>query len=216
MDDLRNLFPGKQAKFTFCEGFIQNERSHLQPFEVQHGLSAKGKHPLDLVEFPFVQRHKRLAFFACTEDLKSRLPTDKPVVKRHAGGKSVAVLLRQRAGDPGIVDLVHMLFRREQIVGKLTVVGQQEQPLRVLIEPPDRKEPHFPVLRGQKVQHRFTAPVLGCRQNACRLMQHDVGITPVAERLTGNKDLRRFRVVFLLRTARCFSVNKDLSVSRRE
>ena len=50
MDDLCNLFPGKQAKFTFCEGFIQNERSHLQPFEVQHGLSAKGMPSENLLE----------------------------------------------------------------------------------------------------------------------------------------------------------------------
>ena len=53
-----------------------------------------------------------------------------------AGG---AVLGGQAALHPQIVFLINMLFRGQQVMGQSALVGQQQQPLRVLVQPPHRE-----------------------------------------------------------------------------
>ena len=44
-----------------------------------------------------------------------------------------------------------MLFRREQVVRERAVVGQKQQPLRVLVEPPDGEKADLAVLGRKQV-----------------------------------------------------------------
>ena len=60
---------------------------------------------------------------------------------------------------------------------QLAVVRQKQQPLRILIEPSDRKHADLAQLRREQVQHRSAPPILGRAQHARGLMQHDVGVS---------------------------------------
>ena len=73
-------------------------------------------------------------------------------------------------------------------MGKISVVGQEQQPARVLVETPDREKPQPPQLRRQQIQHRPLAPVLRGRDHAHRLIQHIIMETPVADPLPVQRD----------------------------
>ncbi|MNW21064.1 hypothetical protein D3C71_2217720 [compost metagenome] len=47
-----------------------------------------------------------------------------------------------------------MLARGEQLMGQLAVIGQQQKPNRILIQPADRKRLEQGMLRLQQIQNR--------------------------------------------------------------
>ena len=84
---------------------------------------------------------------------------------------------------------------------QLAVVRQKQQPLRILIEPSDRKHADLAQLRREQVQHRSAPPILGRAQHARRLMQHDVGVPSEHQLLPVDRDAAALRVILLLRAA---------------
>ena len=88
------------------------------------------------------------------------------------------------------------------------VVGQKQQALRVLIEPPDGEKAYFPVLRREQVEHRFFAPVLGRRQHASGLVEHHIGVLAVKKLFSVYADASRERVAFVLRARGDASVDE--------
>ena len=73
--------------------------------------------------------------------------------------------------------------RCQQCVGQGPVVGQEEQPLRVLVQPPHGEEVFPPQVLGQQVQHRFLLGVLGGGDDPRRLVQHEVDVFLREDRL---------------------------------
>ena len=71
----------------------------------------------------------------------------------------------------GQIYLIHMLFRRQQIMGQTPVIGDEKEPLRVNIQPAHRKQVFsqgFP----DKPHHRRVFPVLGGGHHALGLIEH--------------------------------------------
>ena len=77
--------------------------------------------------------------------------------------------------DLGDVGLVHLVRRVRQPLREVAVVGEQDQPGGVGVEPADVEEPLGPV--GDQVGQR--APALGVghrRDHAARLVEHQVDV----------------------------------------
>jgi len=79
-------------------------------------------------------------------------------------------------------------------VRQLAVVREQEQPLRILVEPPDRGQGTAAQLRREQVEHRLLPPVLRRGQDARGLVEHDVGELFIAQRLAIEQDHGGLRV----------------------
>ena len=59
-----------------------------------------------------------------------------------------------------------MFFGRERVVRGNAVVGENDKPRRVLIEPPAREQSEFLQIVGEQVDNGFIASVLRCAHNA--------------------------------------------------
>ena len=85
----------------------------------------------------------------------------------------VEVLLAGLALDPDLVDLGHAVARVGQPEGQLAVVGEEQGPFRVEVEPPDRIDAGREVL--EQVQHgRPPERVFDADDAAGRLVEEDV------------------------------------------
>ena len=92
-------------------------------------------------------------------------------------------------------------------MGQGPVIGQQQQALRVLVQPPHRRQAPPPQLPGQQVQHRLLAAVLGGGQHPGGLVQHHIGEPLRLHRLAVHGDGGRLRVHLLLRRPGGLSVH---------
>lgn len=64
--------------------------------------------------------------------------------------------------------------RRQKGVGQRSVIGEQEQPLGVLVQPPHGKQRPPPQMLGQQVQHRPLPGVLGGGDHPGGLVEHHI------------------------------------------
>ena len=69
-------------------------------------------------------------------------------------------------------------------MGQAPLVGQQQQPLRVLVQAAHGKQFLLPKLPGQQVQDGFPLPVRPGGEVSGGLIQHNPGIAAVAQRLS--------------------------------
>ena len=139
-----------------------------------------------------------LALLSCRQNLQPGGQAGETAGQRHSGGKRGAVRLRQPPRHPGVVHLVHMTPGGQQIVGQAPLIGQQQQSLRILIQPAHRKEPLPAQVLRQQIQHGPAPAVLGGGEVTRRFIQHDPGVPPVPQRLAIDGDLRGLRVCLLL------------------
>ena len=63
----------------------------------------------------------------------------KAIIEKEKPDSLLPTLGGQAALHPQIVFLINMLFRGQQVMGQSALVGQQQQPLRVLVQPPHRE-----------------------------------------------------------------------------
>ena len=162
------------------------------------------------MEFALPERHQHLAARGSGgEDLQPRRLAHQPVSQGHARGKGPGILLVQRPVRTGIVDLVHMVPGRQQVMGQAPLIGQQQQALGILIQPAHRKQALAPELRRQQIQHGLPAAVLRGRQHPGGLVEHQPGKTAVAQPLPVHKDLRGLRVHLVLRRPGGHAVHQD-------
>ena len=66
-------------------------------------------------------------------------------------------------------------------MGQGAVVGEEQEPLGVLIQAAHRRKAPAPQLRGQQVQHGFLPAVPGGGENAGRLVEHQIGKAAVRQ-----------------------------------
>ena len=100
-----------------------------------------------------------------------------PLLQRDPGRERRPLAAVERAGDGHGVLALHAVARMEHPLGPRPVVGEQEQPLRVLVEPADGIEPrparHEP--RRDEVEHRPGGVAVGRgRGDAGRLVDREV------------------------------------------
>ena len=100
------------------------------------------------MKFTLVQSDQHFA--AVPDELQPRRAAPGPVREDHPLGESGPVRLAQGAVQPGVVDLVYVPLGREQAVGQVPVVRQQEQALSILVQPPHGEEIPPPELLRQE------------------------------------------------------------------
>ena len=98
---------------------------------------------------------------------------DRSVVEGDAGEQLLDDALVELALDLGDVGLVDLVRRVRQALGEVAVVGEDEQPGGVGVEPPDVEEPLGPV--GDEVAQAATPLGVAHRgDHAARLVEHEV------------------------------------------
>ena len=93
-----------------------------------------------------------------------------------------------------------MLLGGQEPVTQRTVVGEEEEPFRILVQPPHREKPHPSQMGGQQIQHRGLLGVLGGREHPAGLVEHQVAIPLPVHGLAIHPQLHRFPVEFILWT----------------
>ena len=94
---------------------------------------------------------------------------------------------------PCLVDLIHMLFGRQQSVCQFPVIGQQKQSFCILIQSAHRKNPVRDRLLHQ-IQHRLLAAVLRGRKHSRRFIHHQIDILLINRSRSAAEHLRPFLV----------------------
>ena len=111
-------------------------------------------------------------------------------------GKSGAVRLGKASRHPDIVFLIHVFFRRQQLVSQSALIGQQQQAFRVLIQPSHREQALPLQILRQQIQHRCSPAVLRGGQIPSRLVQHDPSIPAPVQQFSVDGDHSLLRVCF--------------------
>ena len=106
-----------------------------------------------------------------------------------------------------------MLFRREQVVRERAVVGQKQQPLRVLVEPPDGKQADLSILGRKQVEYRLPASVFGRREHARGLVEHHIRVLAVEKLFAVHADARGQGIALVLRTGRDAPVDEHATLA---
>ena len=73
----------------------------------------------------------------------------------------------------GVIALPDAVPGRQNAVGQIAVVCQQEQPLGVLVEPADGHDAELPVCFRHKLHNSLRLWIVGGGQIACGLVEHD-------------------------------------------
>ena len=76
----------------------------------------------------------------------------------------------------------------EQTVGQGAVVGEQQQALGVLVQPPRGKEPHPAQMLRQQLQHRGLPGILRGGHQAGGLVEHQVHLLLPADALPVHRE----------------------------
>src|SRR3954454_5319940 len=114
------------------------ERPEAHAPQRQHAVADGFAHPLDLAFAPLVDRQLEHAGTDLTHLRRSSLPLVELDALPQALERPVLDEAAVNLRDVGPWDL---MARVHQPVGELAVVGEQDQPGRVGVEPPDRVEP---------------------------------------------------------------------------
>ena len=108
--------------------------------------------------------------------------------------KRLGVALVQFSIHTGKIDFGNILFRRNDPVCKLTVGRDDEQPLRILIQPARRHAAHRRIHRRQQVHHRrlFFVPRSG--QHTLRFVHHHMTHSLIIEPAPAERHHAVFRI----------------------
>ena len=104
----------------------------------------------------------------------------------------------KRSGYPGIILLIYMFFWRQQLMSQLSVIGKKQQALCINIKTAHRKQipSDFP---AKQIDYRFVNPILCCRDNPLRFIQHIVFIRMIGNRFSIQEHLIRLWIDFSIR-----------------
>ena len=145
-----------------------SDRGPGQPFHIQIEI---GRHPPDLPVLSFAEDEVVTARLDRSDGAG---PEDIPVV-RHSGFRELADRFRgEFAGEADPVGFLHFITGMGQPGDEISVVGKQDQPFAVLVQPPGGNQPGGFRLRDEV--HRFFGrmPVFQRADITAGLVQHDV------------------------------------------
>ena len=130
-----------------------------------------GRHPPDLPVFPFAENE---IVMACSPRKDRFRPEPLAALGHPFAGQLPDRARIQLARQAHPVGLFHFIPRMGQVRHKIAVVGKQDQPLAVLVQPSGRDQPHLFCLRDQV--HRFACGVAVFQRAhiAPGLVQHDI------------------------------------------
>ncbi|MNN41900.1 hypothetical protein D3C81_1560470 [compost metagenome] len=93
--------------------------------------------------------------------------------------KAYHFLFPNQAAYVCIIGFGDMLAWRQQIMSQLSIIGEQQQPFRILIEPAYREGREYLIFIRKQINHGSISGIFSSRDHSRRLMQHDVDEFPV-------------------------------------
>jgi len=135
----------------------------------QHLVAELGCHHADLPFAAFVQHHAHpnavlIAFGHFDPGGRGRLAVDHDAIAPFAQRIGCGCVVEQRQ-----ILFIHLIARVGEALSQFAVVGQQDQTLALVIEPSNRKEPHWQI---HHADHGGAAlGIIGGRNDASRLVQ---------------------------------------------
>jgi hypothetical protein len=155
------------------------DRPEPHPAQPHHRVTNRLTHVPHLPRAPFVQhdRDHRLILARAKPRLdQSHSGGRGPVaVDRHTPAQAIERRLVGHAADAHVVFPFHLVTRVEQALGQRTVVGQQQQSLGVVVEPPNRIDVLTDV--RQQIEDRLsTLRILPRRHVPPWLVEQDVPV----------------------------------------
>lgn len=115
-------------------------------------------------------------------------------VEHNAALEPLAVRVGQGRLTLEIIYLFDLVLRRNQPMTEVAVVGQQQQPDRVAVEPTAGKKPEPTAAVVEQLEHGVVARVVGRADIAVRLVEHDDDRGFVFNVLPAKGDADTFRV----------------------
>ena len=178
--------------------------------QLQNRRPAAGEHPLDHVVFPLINRDAAAPLLR--QALQPGGQALRPVAEDDALREALCIRIRRLPIRAREIDLRHMLFRRDDTVDIVSVVRDEQQTGRVLVEPPRGHEPKAPQLRREQIEHRWLAAVGRRGEDAGGLVEHVIMTGLIAQRLAAQADDRGLRDLLLRRAGR-HTVDRDLTAA---
>ena len=93
-------------------------------------------------------------------------------------------------------------------MGKCAVIGDEQQPFGILIQPPNREKP-FALTFGEQGKHGFMQVVHPCADQPRRLVEHIIAPYPPAHRLPAKKQHILYRGDFMRRITDNLPIDAD-------
>ena len=143
-----------------------------QPFDVETEIRG---HPADFPVFPLGKDE-----IIVSRSGRTDFPGAQPVAfGRHSrSGQLPDRFFRQFAGEGNAIGFFHLVTGMRQTGHEIAVVGKEDQPFTVLVQPSGGNQPRFPCLRNEIDRFLFGMTVLQRADVAARLVQHDVKFLP--------------------------------------
>ena len=187
---------------------LQSDWTDRDPGQ-RHDLMAHFReHPANLAVFPFGQHHFHDARLAFTSDEPHALGAHLALCQPDSFGELVEDLVPRLAGNDDPIDLLDAELRMRQLVGKLSIVGQEHQPRALFVE----STHSVGALRnlGEKVDHpRFSRWVVIGGDIALGLMDCVIDVAFGVDLLAVERDLLLASVHFCTELAGHFAVDGD-------
>jgi hypothetical protein len=137
-----------------------------------HAIARCSDHPLDLVVLAF--QHGQLEFALAARMCRDGRNRLRFAMQQHAFAQRGELRVVEGMTGRRQIDLRHLAFRRRVRMDELAVVGQQQKPRRVLIEPPDALDAARRELRGQQVEDAQMMLRIARALITRRLVEHEV------------------------------------------
>jgi len=155
------------------------DRSDAHPLQTDHRVADGVAHIADLPGLPFVNRNRHEGLIGprpqpAFDDAHHRRRRAF-ALDPHAAAHPVQAVLGRFAAHAGVVLPFDLVLRVEQLLGEGSVVGQQQQPFGVVVQPPHRVDV-FGDLRQQVEHGGAPLGVLPRRHVAAGLVEQDVAM----------------------------------------
>ena len=155
------------------------DRPDAHPLQAHHRVPDGVAHVAHLAGLAFVNRNRHQRLIAPRPEAALQQPHDRGrralALDAHAAAHPVQAVLGGFASQARVVLPFDLVLRMEQLLGEGTVVGEQEQPFRVVVQPPHRVDVLGDV--RQQVEHGGTPlGILPRRHVSAGLVEQDVAM----------------------------------------
>ena len=113
----------------------------------------RSKHTLDLVKFPFIDNHLNKRLVAVLQNRYLGGQTFCAILQPRSVTERLRRRLGQRLVQPRLIPFRHVVARAQQIVRKIAIVGDEHQPVRILVQPSRRKQPASAILLREQIDN---------------------------------------------------------------
>jgi hypothetical protein len=151
-----------------CE-VAQQELTFTDAYKAQHVIAEQARHFTNLPFAAFAQHHTRPGALSGLLDQLNPGRRRQFAVQLNPGAPLAQRFLVKRAIKQHSILFFDFKLWMGQVMGQLTIIGKQDQPLTVNIKPPNRKNPRWQI---DEIEHRRSLlRIINCGYHTSRLMQ---------------------------------------------